>query len=125
MITLKELNKDSLPTTPEIDKNLQTLLNAISRIRMAYNKPMIVTSGLRSKAKQEALIAQGKSNAPMSKHLIGAAVDISDPLGNLYNWCKVNEQVLIDTGLYCEERMGGWQHFQIFPPKSGHRWFFP
>lgn len=125
MITLKELNRHNYPTSKEIDANLEELLIKINKIRKAYGKPMIVTSGLRSDEKQKALIAAGKSTATKSNHLTGRAVDIADADGKFYDWCKANEKALEDAGLYCEERMGGWQHLQTVPPRSGKRWFFP
>lgn len=125
MISLSELNPHKYPTNPEIDANLQTLLERLNVLRKSYGKPMTISSGLRSEAQQEALIAAGKSNAPKSKHLIGAAADIADGSGEFYDWCKTNEELLEQTGLWCEERQGGWQHLQILPPKSGKRWFFP
>lgn len=125
MISLKELNINNYPTTPEIDANLETLLTRLNCVRMAYGKPMSITSGLRSIERQNALIEAGKSNAVHSKHLIGAAADIFDPDGSFYDWCKDNETLLEKTGLWCEERQGPWQHLQIFPPASGHRWFSP
>jgi uncharacterized protein YcbK (DUF882 family) len=121
MISLEELNPHSYPTTAEIGKNLSDLQIAINKVRSAWGTPMIVTSGLRSQADQ----ARINPSAPKSNHLIGAAVDISDPSGALNKWCKANEAILSGAGLWCEERQGGWQHFQIFPPKSGHRWFNP
>jgi hypothetical protein len=125
MISLAELNKHSCPTTPEIDANLNTLLSRLNAIREAFGKPMIVTSGLRDETQQNALIAQGKSNAKKSKHLIGAAADIYDASGEFYDWCQANEKLLEEVGLWCENRQGPWQHLQIFPPASGHRWFIP
>lgn len=122
---MKELNRDNLPADDEIEANLNTLLHKINIIREEYGKPMIVTSGLRSKAKQQGLIAAGKSNAVHSWHLVGAAVDIFDPAGELYDWCKAHTSLLEDAGLWLEERMGGWQHFQIYPPHSNRRWFWP
>lgn len=125
MISLSELNPHNYPTTPEIDNNLADLCIKINIIRAAYGKPMIVTSGLRSESQQQQLILAGKSNATNSKHLSGQAVDISDPDGKVYDFCKANEDLLDKAGLWCEDRMGGWQHLQTLPPKSGHRWFFP
>lgn len=125
MISLKELNPHKYPTTPEIDANLSALLIRLNRVRTEYNKPMTITSGLRSDAQQKALIASGKSNAPKSKHLIGAAADVADGDGAFYDWCKANEHLLEEVGLWCEERMGGWQHLQLYPPRSGKRWFNP
>jgi len=125
MVTLKDLNSHNYPTTKEIDDNLNILLARINLLEQEYGKQFHVTSGLRSEAQQKQLISQGRSNATKSNHLIGAAVDILDIDGKLYDWCKAHTDALESTGLWCEERMGGWQHFQIYPPKSGHRWFFP
>jgi len=125
VITLKELNRFNLPTTPEIDKNLAILLERLNLIRVAYGKPLFITSGLRSQAQQSALIRSGKSTAPHSNHLVGAAVDIGDQSGDFYDWCQANESILEEAQLWCENRQGPWQHLQIFPPKSGKRWFNP
>ncbi len=121
MISASELNPHGYPVTPEIAGNLDKLLVAINKVRSAWGKPLTVTSGLRSDADQ----ARINPKAPKSKHLIGAAVDISDPSGALYDWLKANPEVLEDAGLWCEERQGGWQHFQVIPPGSGKRWFIP
>lgn len=123
MISLKELNPHSYPTTPEIDSNLQTLLVRINKVRTAWGKPMTVTSGLRSAADQ----ARINPKAPKSKHLLGAAVDIYDPTGELKTWLKANPHVLIDSELWCEaaEATPTWCHFQCIPPGSGNRWFKP
>lgn len=125
MIALKELNPHNYPTTPVIDINLARLLERLNRIREAWGKPMTITSGLRSDEQQQALIAAGKSNAPHSKHLIGCAADILDEDGTFYDWCRANEDLLAEVGLWCENRMGPWQHLQSLPPASGHRWFQP
>ena len=58
MISLLELNSHGYPTTPEIDKNLATLLERLNKVREGYGIPMTVTSGLRSDAQQAALIAE-------------------------------------------------------------------
>ena len=121
MISPQELNPHGYDTTPEVDDNLATLLSRINQVRTAWGKPMVVTSGLRSQADQ----ARINPSAPKSKHLIGAAVDIADADGSLNAWLKADSSILEGAQLWCEERQGGWQHFQIFPPGSGHRWFFP
>lgn len=125
MITLKELNPHDYPTNWEINNNLFILCKRINIIRSHYGIPMIVTSGLRSEEKQQQLIAAGISKASKSHHLTGEAVDIYDPDGKLIAFCKANERLLIEAELWCEERMGAWLHFQIVPPKSGHRFFQP
>ena len=133
MVTLEELNPKGYPLDKEQAANQQKLLKAINLARTARNKPFIVTSGVRSKEHhqkiyQEKALKEGKKTfrVPMgSYHLKGAAVDIADSDGEHYRWFKKNEHILVEAGLWCEERMGGWLHFQCYPPKSGNRWFLP
>lgn len=126
-IKLEELNKHNYPTTPEIDANLQILLERINAVRDAYGKPMVVTSGLRSQDQQQELIAQGKSNAPKSKHLTGQACDILDSDGALREWVLNNMSSMETTGFWFEDfgSTPNWVHFQIVPPASGKRIFIP
>lgn len=121
MITAHELNPHGYVPTDEQSQNLAELLKRINEVRTAYGKPLTVTSGLRSASDQQRI----NPGAPRSYHLLGAAADISDPDGALYAWCKANEPLLERVGLWLEERQGAWQHFQIYPPRSGHRWFLP
>lgn len=136
MISFKELlgltNINDIPISHQ--HNLEALLKAINVIRNAYGKSMIVTSGYRSMQDHLRIYSQkgitDTAKIPMrSKHLIGAAVDISDPDKALYNWCKANDAVLRDAGLFLEERQGNWQHFQCLPFGSfrpgGSIWFNP
>lgn len=138
MITLKEILKNidfnALPKTHQ--DNLMTLLERINKIRLAYGKPMFVTSGYRSMADhlriyQELATKRGEifieAKVPMkSKHLNGAAVDIADKDGKLFEWTKANETLLEQIGLWCEEKDDQARvHYQIFEPKSGKRFFKP
>lgn len=123
MLTLKELNPHGFPTDAEIDSNLATLLERMNLVRAAWAKPMFVTSGLRSKADQERI----NPKAPRSNHLKGAAVDIADSDGSLGEWNKANLELLKKIGLWIEhpDSTPGWEHYQMFPPKSGNRMFKP
>jgi hypothetical protein len=121
VITRQELNPKGYPLDEEQKRNQEALFAAINVLRKSYGKPMRVTSGVRSQADQ----ARINPGAPKSKHLVGAAVDIADPKGELYAWCKANEPVLIQAGLWCEEGTRGWVHLQCLPPPSGKRWFLP
>lgn len=121
MISLEELNPHNYILTDEQKANQAILLVCINKVRKAYGLPMSVTSGVRSMADQMRI----NPSAPKSKHLIGAAVDIADKDAKLYAWCKANEKVLEDAGVYCEEGTKGWVHFQCIAPRSGHRWFYP
>jgi LAS superfamily LD-carboxypeptidase LdcB len=118
MVTLKELNSRNFKTSAEIDKNLQELLEKINKVRKLWNKPMIVTSGLRSIEDHKRIYKEKgveESKIPMgSKHLFGQAVDISDPKGELGKWCIANEDKLKEIGLWCEDIAScpGWVHFQ-------------
>lgn len=137
MITLAELNPKNFKMSDEEEANLLILHEKINKIRTLYAKPMVVTSGFRSKDDhlriyREIAAKKGKdfdeSKVPMaSKHLYGKAVDISDPKGELAKWCHENVKHLEDIGLWCEDTAvtKGWVHFQIEPPKSGNRFFKP
>ena len=138
MISLEELNSKKYELTDEQKLNQVKLHKAINLIRTAYNKPMTVSSGVRSMEHHLNVYKQINEDRakkkldpvhiPMSsRHLIGAAVDIADPKGELSKWCKDNTKILEDAGLWCEafEYTKGWCHFQIIPPKSGKRFFTP
>lgn len=133
-IQLKELLKDYdfSKQSKEVQDNLLTLLERLSKIRSSYGKPMTVTSGLRTKEDQIRIYkAKGitdLSKIPMgSKHLVGAAADILDLRQELQQWCIKNEKMLADVGLWCEkfDYTKTWVHFQCYPPKSGARFFIP
>ena len=125
MITLKELikNNDYNSLPQDTKNNLDKLLLALNKIRVEYNKPMIITSGLRSPADQQRI----NPAAPKSKHLIGAAADVLDTDGELWKWCMINIQLIIEAGLYLEDKLSTpqWVHFQCIAPKSGNRIFKP
>lgn len=123
--TTAELNPHNFPTTPEIDANLDELHDRLNQLRTAYNKPLVLTSCLRSEALQQKLIEEGKSTAFASKHLIGAAADIADSDGKVHAFLQSNPELVEKIGLWMENRQGPWQHVQIMPPKSGKRWFNP
>ena len=122
---------DTLPTYQQI--NINTLLERVNKIRALWGKPMIVTSGYRSMEHHLAIYAAkgvtNPANIPMqSKHLIGAAVDISDPDGSLKKFVKNNNyKVLEDAMLWMEDESTthGWLHVQIFAPMSSKREFMP
>jgi len=138
-ISLKEIIKtaDFNKLDKQTQDNLMVLLERINKIRTAYNKPMIVTSGLRTMEDHLRIYKQiaernnvpfDQSKVPMgSQHLKGAAVDISDPKQELQKWVKDNIQLLEEVGLWCEhfDYTSNWVHFQCHPPKSGNRFFKP
>lgn len=114
----------------EFIPNLKELHKRINVIRNAYGKPMIPTSIFRSMADHLRIYTQkgitDKSKIPMgSNHLKGCAIDIADPQGKLMEWTKENIPLLEEVGLWCEDGISGWCHFQSVPPKSGKRFFLP
>lgn len=132
-ISAKELNPKGVALSEAQKCNFEKLRIAINVVRTEYGFPMIVTSGVRSEADHKRIYAEKARRAglksfrvPMgSMHLKAAAVDIFDPTGRLLKWCKSNEKCLDRAGLWCEEGTVNWVHFQIYPPKSGKRWFLP
>lgn len=65
--------------------------------------------------------------AAKSRHMTGEAIDISDPEGDLDEWCMDNLPILQAIGLWMEHPSAtkGWCHVQIVAPKSGKRVFYP
>lgn len=138
-ISKAELNPKNYPLDEIQGSNIEDLFIKINKIRLAFNKPMVVTSGVRSKEQQINIYRDKAKNkefpfengvfdlkkVPLaSKHLIGAAVDIADN-GELMKWCKANVKTLEEVGLWVEEGTVGWVHFQTQPPRSGNRFFKP
>ncbi len=124
MITRKETNPNGYIETPEISMNLNVLEDRLNKLILSFGAPIyIITSGLRSEADQ----ARINPNAPQSKHLIGGAADVSCKHGALKNWVINNSEALKHVQLWCEDPgfTSTWVHFQIFPPKSGKRFFIP
>ena len=114
----------------EYQHNLEDLKTRINVVREKRGIPMIVTSGFRSM--QDHLRIYRSMGVPDDKipmnswHLKGAAVDISDPDGSLMQWCRDNVPLLEEVGLWIEDDTSVKRvHFQIFPPKSGNRFFKP
>lgn len=136
MITIKEILKDIDPKSLPKDQqdNLVKLLEAVNIIRAAWGKAMVITSGYRSMADHLRIYkAKGitdKSKIPMkSKHLVCAAVDVSDPDLALTKWLKEHPELLEKAGLFCEAGNANWVHFQCLPfgsyKSGGTRWFNP
>ncbi len=134
MIDLKELlggNFFSNQSTV-VQGNLMTLLERCNKLREAYAKPMIVTSGLRSRIDHLRIYAAkgitDQCKIPMaSQHLKGCACDFADADGQLKAWVKANVPLLESIGLWCEDLASTptWLHVQTVPPKSGKRFFKP
>lgn len=102
-------------------RNLEDLIRKVNALN--YPDPMRASSCLRSMADQKKI----NPKAMGSSHLYGAAIDISDPTGNLARWLTINSQLLTYNGLWCEDPKytKGWVHLSIYAPKSMKRFFIP
>lgn len=132
MITLNELLSEHniSELNDEQKNNLNILLERINQLRVAWAKSMTITSGFRSKEDQLRIYrSRGvpDDKIPMnSAHLKGCACDVLDVDGSLMAWVKLNELLLISIGLWVEDDVSQPRvHFQIYAPKSGHRYFKP
>jgi uncharacterized protein YcbK (DUF882 family) len=134
MITINELLSNQAKFE-DLDKDIQANLNElflkVNIVRKEYGKPMIVTSGLRTKKHHLEIYARKgiyPPKVPMkSNHLFGRAVDFADGDGKLKKWILANIKLMEEIGLYMEDFSATktWVHFQINPPKSGNRFFKP
>lgn len=138
MITLREYLKNHDPNflTIEIQRNIDDLIEKLNLFRTAYGRPMVVTSGLRSRDEHAAIyVAKGVDPKKIpwgSKHLSGQACDFADPDGSLKEWVKRNENFVLNScKLWAEhyDYTNGWLHLQSVPYgswKPGKSlWFFP
>ena len=115
--------------TDEIRANAQITIDRanllLTAFRSATNDTEIrkVNSGWRPAA----INAATPNAAPRSKHMNGQAIDISDPEGDLDQYCVDHILVLQKIGLWLEDPSStkGWTHLQIVPPKSMRRVFYP
>lgn len=82
-----------------------------------------VSSGWRPAA----INAGTRGAAPRSKHMTCEACDLYDPDGDIDEWALAHPEVLKRIGLWQEHPSATktWAHFQIVPPKSGNRVFYP
>lgn len=103
------------PLTSAMEKNLETLLLAVNKIRALYARPMIVSSGYRP-----GHYNKKAGGAPNSTHLTCQAVDFRDVDGALAQWCLNNVNALVDANLYLEDpaHTPGWVHLQTRPTKK-------
>lgn len=118
------------PLTAEMEQNLERLIIALSKVRAAYGKPMIVSSGYRPSS-----INASVGGAAKSAHQDCQAADIKDDDGLFANWCMNNLQLLEECGIYIEdgrytmvidgngEVKVQWAHLQLRP--TSRRVFIP
>lgn len=114
--------------------NMEKTLICVNKLREAWGKPIVVTSGYRSLQHHLEIYSKkgitDRSKIPMqSKHLSGLAVDLSDPDGSLYKWAYNNQDKLTEWGIWCERDTKGWLHCQSVPYGSYNegksRFFYP
>lgn len=111
----------------EYELNLSKLMKALLTFedllrRGKYLDPLVITSGYRTPEKNQEI-----GGASKSPHLSCEGVDFSDRDGKLFEWCRLHQGALVQSGLYLidpscypEDRH---LHAQIRPPKSGNRIF--
>lgn len=120
--------------TPELRANAvvtvhraNLLLNAAFTAGV-YLDPDPVTGTLVSSGWRPPTVNANTPNAARkSKHMTCQAVDINDDNGELDEWCLSNFDFLEEVGIWLEHPLStkGWCHWQIIPPKSGNRIFYP
>jgi hypothetical protein len=134
MITMTELLSGQCTfeeCTPEQQKNLTILLEKVNKLRIAYGKPMTVTSGLRTMKHHLEIYAKKGIFPPKvptkSNHLFGRAVDFADSHCELKKFVNNNIPLMKEIGLWMEdfEATPTWLHVQINPPASGKLFFKP
>lgn len=114
--------------SPDLQSNLNKLVDALNIIRKAYGKPMSVSSGYRPPE-----VNASVGGAKKSHHMSCMACDFKDADGKLDEWLSNNQDLLEKAGLWQEhpEATLGWAHLDVGSraikdrPGCGKRQFRP
>ncbi len=130
MITLADywMGRDKeypLAMTPEIERNAERTVQLANALLARFGEGRKVNSGWRPPAVNASI----PNAAPRSKHMMGQAIDLSDPEGDLDDWLMSADghKALEELGLWMEHPAAtkGWAHLQPVPARSGRRVFYP
>lgn len=132
MITLADymMGRDETdPPSEEMRKNADETIYLANLLLSWYyhDKPDAEKTKVTSGYRPSSVNANTPGASARSKHLTCQAVDLSDPEGELDDWCMENQKTLEQVGLWLEHPSAtkGWTHWQIVPPRSGKRVFYP
>ena len=109
--------------TTELRINAQETVIRVNTLLGYFGEHRDITSGWRPPS----VNAGTPGAAPKSKHMTCQACDLTDPEGDLDDYCLNNPDILAKIGLWLEHPAvtKSWTHVQIVPPKSGKRVFYP
>lgn len=114
--------------------NIYTAYYKLCQLRHHYNRPLACRDannpnrGYRTLEKHFALYKNlGKQPPLKSLHLVGAAYDVSDPVGDFKKWILDHLEIAESLDLFFEDfdYTPGWVHWQLYAPPSGKRFFKP
>jgi hypothetical protein len=132
MITLDDyfMGRDKHYTvTHDLAGNAQVTVDRANSLLTYYyaDHPNAVKPRVSSGWRPPAVNAVTPGAAKKSKHMTCEAIDLDDDDGLLDDWCMSNLQKFARIGLWLEHPSAtkGWSHWQIVPPKSGKRVFWP
>lgn len=121
----EEIRKNALLTVSRVNTLLAVL--EAERVPLEANPKTgsIINSGWRP-----ALInGQVKGAAPKSKHITAEACDLYDPEGAIddYLMSEAGQRALVAARLWLEHPSAtkSWTHWQVVPPRSNNRIFYP
>jgi len=121
-------DKDYPPTATQ-RMNAKTTVDRANLLLAKYyaKRPTAAKAKVSSGYRPPAINAKTSGAAVRSKHMSCEAVDLSDPKGELGDWCMHNGDILTEVGLWLENPSATptWCHVQTVPPKSGRRVFYP
>lgn len=122
-MTAEDINNHGYDLSEYQEEALQKLAEAVSCLEDAMQRDFLITSGLRTFEDQLRINPKN----PDSAHRTGEAVDVSDPDGSIYAFCVDNVPLLIELGIYLEDKAytRRYVHLTIRPPKSGLRFYIP
>jgi hypothetical protein len=139
MITLEQyyMGRDKTfgdELTPELRLNAREMVRRANmllavmigdgvEVETMQNTESIVSSGWRPAAINKST----PKAAVKSNHMTCHAIDVYDPHGAIDDWCMDNPDKLAWIEIWIEHPSAtkGWSHWQMVPPRSGKRVFYP
>jgi hypothetical protein len=109
--------------TDEKRANAVVTVDRVNLLMIAFGESRKVNSGWRPAS----INGSTPGAAVRSKHMTCQACDLEDHEGDMDEWALEHPEILEKVGLWQEHPAStkGWAHFQIIPPKSGNRVFYP
>ncbi len=119
----KAYRRENLEAAREKRSKLLLVALLLQRVRDHFGVPIVVSSGIRSKALNDYLIRIGRPASPTSQHMLAEAVDFKVPgvpLVEVFDWIRL-ESGLEYGQLILEGEPASWIHLSVRGTRPEHK----